>query len=82
VGVLRDIINQFDLVDEWRTRHPDTRQCTWVKVFGARVILHVQESEQQAVGHYHSPGGFFGSPLNHGSAVYFTRALACILWEV
>lgn len=37
VGVLRDIINQFDLVDVWRTKHPNTRQYTWVKVFGARV---------------------------------------------
>jgi exonuclease III len=37
VGVLRDINNQFDLVDVWRTKHPNTRQYTWVKVFGARL---------------------------------------------
>ena len=37
MGVLRDIINQFNLVDVWRTKHPDTRQYTRVKVFGARV---------------------------------------------
>jgi hypothetical protein len=37
VGVLRDTINQFDLVDVWRSKHPNTRQYTWVKVFGARV---------------------------------------------
>jgi exonuclease III len=36
VVVLRDIINQFDLVDVWRTRHPDSRQYTWVKGFGAK----------------------------------------------
>ncbi|CDQ66157.1 unnamed protein product [Oncorhynchus mykiss] len=37
VGVLRDILNQFDLVDVCRTKHPNTRQYTWVKVFCARV---------------------------------------------
>ena len=37
MGVLRDIVNQFDLVDVWRTKHPNTRQYTWVKFFGARV---------------------------------------------
>ncbi|CDR18326.1 unnamed protein product [Oncorhynchus mykiss] len=37
VGVLKGIINQFDLVDVWRTKHPNTRQYTRVKVFGARV---------------------------------------------
>ena len=37
VEVLRDIINQFDRVDVWRTKHPNTRQYTWVKVFRARV---------------------------------------------
>jgi hypothetical protein len=41
VGVLRDIINQFNLVDVWRTKHPNTRQYTF---------LRVQESEQWAVG--------------------------------